>query len=222
MRLLIVEDEIGIANFLKQGLEEESFTVDIAHTGNEGLDLALSGSYDLIILDWMLPEKSGIEICTEFRKEYKSTPVIFLTAKDTVKETVHGLQIGANDYIKKPFHFEELLQRIRVQLRSDSSDKNEFSLGPIVLNVSSHSVHKMGEEISFTQKEFALLEFLLRNKGVVCSRTQIIENVWDIHFEYNTSVIDVFINSIRKKLNLDESENYIQTVRGVGYIAKEV
>jgi DNA-binding response OmpR family regulator len=222
MRLLIVEDEIGIANFLKQGLEEESFTVDIAHTGNEGLDLALSGSYDLIILDWMLPEKSGIEICTEFRKEYKSTPVIFLTAKDTVKETVHGLQIGANDYIKKPFHFEELLQRIRVQLRSKSSESNEFSLGSIVLNTASRSVLKSGEEISFTQKEFALLEFLLRNKGVVCSRTQIIESVWDIHFDYNTSVIDVFINSIRKKLNLGESENYIQTVRGVGYIAKEV
>lgn len=222
MRILIVEDEIGIANFLKQGLEEESYSVDVAHAGNEGLDLALSGSYDLLILDWMLPEKSGVEICTEFRKEYPETPVIFLTAKDTVQETVFGLQIGANDYIKKPFHFEELLQRVRVQLRSKHEEHNEFNLGPIVLNVASHNVFKSGEEISFTQKEFALLEFLIRNKGVVCSRTKIIESVWDIHFDYNTSVIDVFINSIRKKLNLGESENYIQTVRGVGYIAKEL
>lgn len=222
MRILIVEDEIGIANFLKQGLEEESYAVDVAHAGNEGLDLALSGSYDLLILDWMLPEKSGIEICTQFRKEYSLTPVIFLTAKDTVQETVFGLQIGANDYIKKPFHFEELLQRVRVQLRSKSEEHNEFNLGPIVLNIASHTVFKSGEEISFTQKEFSLLEFLIRNKGVVCSRTKIIESVWDIHFDYNTSVIDVFINSIRKKLNLGESENYIQTVRGVGYIAKEL
>lgn len=222
MRILIVEDEIGIANFLKQGLEEESYSVDVAHAGNEGLDLALSGSYDLLILDWMLPEKSGVEICTEFRKEYPETPVIFLTAKDTVQETVFGLQIGANDYIKKPFHFEELLQRVRVQLRSKHEEHNEFNLGPIVLNVASHNVFKSGEEISFTQKEFALLEFLIQNKGVVCSRTKIIESVWDIHFDYNTSVIDVFINSIRKKLNLGESENYIQTVRGVGYIAKEL
>ena len=222
MRILIVEDEIGIANFLKQGLEEESYAVDVANAGNEGLDLALSGSYDLLILDWMLPEKSGIEICTQFRKEYPETPVIFLTAKDTVQETVFGLQIGANDYIKKPFHFEELLQRVRVQLRSKSEEHNEFNLGPIVLNIASHTVFKSGEEISFTQKEFALLEFLIRNKGVVCSRTKIIESVWNIHFDYNTSVIDVFINSIRKKLNLGESENYIQTVRGVGYIAKEL
>lgn len=222
MRILIVEDEIGIANFLKQGLEEESYAVDVANAGNEGLDLALSGSYDLLILDWMLPEKSGIEICTQFRKEYPETPVIFLTAKDTVQETVFGLQIGANDYMKKPFHFEELLQRVRVQLRSKSEEHNEFNLGPIVLNIASHTVFKSGEEISFTQKEFALLQFLIRNKGVVCSRTKIIESVWDIHFDYNTSVIDVFINSIRKKLNLGESENYIQTVRGVGYIAKEL
>lgn len=222
MRILIVEDEIGIANFLKQGLEEESFAVDVAHAGNEGMMLALSGEYDLLILDWMLPEKSGIEICTQFRKEFKETPVIFLTAKDTVQETIFGLQVGANDYIKKPFHFEELLQRIRVQLRTKSADESELSIGNIVMNISAHTVFKDDEEISLTQKEFALLEMLIRNKGKVCTRTKIIQSVWDIHFDYNTSVIDVFINSLRKKLKITDSENYIQTVRGVGYIVKEI
>lgn len=222
MRILIVEDEIGIANFLKQGLEEEFFAVDVAHAGNEGLMLALTGEYDLLILDWMLPEKSGIEICTQFRKEFKDTPVIFLTAKDTVKETIFGLQIGANDYLKKPFHFEELLERIRVQLRTKSGETTELTLGSILLNLDSHTVTKDGVEISLTQKEFALLELLIRNKGKVCSRTKIIESVWDIHFDYNTSVIDVFINALRKKLGISSTENYIQTVRGVGYIAKEI
>jgi two-component system, OmpR family, copper resistance phosphate regulon response regulator CusR len=221
MRILIVEDEIGIASFLKQGLEEEDYEVSVAHTGNRGLELALSGEFDLLILDWMLPEKSGIEICTEFRSIFPETPVIFLTAKDTVKETIFGLQSGANDYIKKPFHFEELLARVNVQLRSNTLS-SDLKLGTISINVDAHTVHKDGEEIALTQKEFALLELLIRNKGKVCSRTEIIEQVWDIHFDYNTSVIDVFINALRKKLNLSETENYIQTVRGVGYIAREI
>lgn len=222
MRLLVVEDEIGIANFLKQGLEEESFAVDVCHTGNEGLDLALSGEYDLLLLDWMLPGKSGMEICTEFRKQFKTTPIIFLTAKDTLQETIFGLQNGANDYIKKPFHFEELLERIRVQLRPKSGETNLLTLGPITLNLSAHTVLKNEEEISLTQKEFALLEMLIRNKGMVCTRTRIIESVWDIHFDYNTGVIDVYINALRKKLQLGDDEQYIQTIRGVGYIAKEL
>jgi len=222
VRILVVEDEIGIANFLKQGLEEESYAVDVAISGNEGLKMALSGEYDLLILDWMLPEKSGVEICTEFRNEFKETPVLFLTAKDTVQETIFGLQVGANDYIKKPFHFEELLERIRVQLRTKSSDKSELVLGSIVLDLNAHTVFKENIEIALTQKEFALLELLIRNKGKVCSRTKIIQSVWDIHFDYNTSVIDVFINSLRKKLKITDAENYIQTVRGVGYIVKEI
>lgn len=221
MRLLVVEDEPGIANFLKQGLEEENYVVDIANAGNKGLELAISGEYDLIILDWMLPEISGIEICTQLRKIDQETPVIFLTAKDTVDETIFGLKVGGNDYIKKPFHFEELLQRIRVQLRKRSTD-TELILGPIKLIPDAHSVSKNGEQIQLTQKEFALLEMLIRNKGRVCTRTRIIESVWDIHFEYNTGVIDVFINALRKKLKLTDVENYIQTVRGVGYMAKEV
>lgn len=222
MRILIVEDEPGIFNFLKQGLEEESYAVDIAEEGRKGLQLALSGDYDLLLLDWMVPGMSGIEICRQFRKEFKDTPVILLTAKDTVDETIFGLQAGANDYIKKPFHFEELLERIKVQLRPKSGEHSVFKLGNIILNTATHQVFKSQEEISLTQKEFALLEYLMRNKGMVCRRTRIIESVWDIHFEYNTGVIDVYINALRKKLKLGEEENYIQTVRGVGYIAKEV
>lgn len=222
MRILIVEDEPGIFNFLQQGLEEESFSVDIAEDGNKGLQLALSGDYDLLLLDWMVPGISGIEVCRRFRKEFKETPVIFLTAKDTVDETIFGLQSGANDYIKKPFHFEELLERIRVQLRPKSGEHSLFVLGNITLNTGNHQVLKNGEEINLTQKEFSLLEFLMRNKGMVCRRTRIIERVWDIHFEYNTGVIDVYINALRKKLKLQENENYIQTIRGIGYMAKEL
>jgi two-component system, OmpR family, copper resistance phosphate regulon response regulator CusR len=222
MRILIVEDEPGIFNFLKQGLEEESYAVDIAEDGNKGLKLALSGEYDLLLLDWMVPGVSGIEICRQFRKDFKDTPIIFLTAKDTIDETIFGLQSGANDYIKKPFHFEELLERIKVQLRPKSGEHSIFKLGDIILNTSTHQVFKGDEEVSLTQKEFALLEYLIRNKGMVCRRSRIIESVWDIHFEYNTGVIDVYINALRKKLKLSEEDNYIQTVRGIGYIAKEI
>lgn len=222
MKILIVEDELGIASFLKQGLEEESYEVDLADDGKTGLQQALSNEYDLLLLDWMLPGLSGIEICRQFRKENKETPIIFLTAKDTVDETILGLQSGANDYIKKPFHFEELLERIKVQLRPKASEKTLFTLGNIRLNTETYQVFKGEIEISLTQREFDLLAFLIRNKEKVCKRTTIIEKVWDIHFEYNSSVIDVYINALRKKLMLSESENYIQTIRGVGYIAKEL
>lgn len=222
MRILIVEDEKGISDFLKQGLEEESFAVDTTDEGKKGLQLALSGKYNLLLLDWMIPGLSGIEICRQFRNKYPNIPIIFLTAKDTTDETIFGLKSGANDYIKKPFHFEELLERIKVQLRSKSGDHSVFTLGKIKLNTETHQVFKENKEINLTQKEFALLEHLIRNKGKVCRRTRIIENVWDIHFDYNTSVIDVYINALRKKLMISDDENYIQTIRGIGYIAKEL
>ena len=221
MRILVVEDEPGISNFLKQGLEEEAFAVDVADNGKVGLDLALSGNYDLLLLDWMVPGISGIELTRQFRKDFPQTPIIFLTAKDTLDETIFGLQTGANDYIKKPFHFEELLMRIRVQLRGKTSSEEKLTLGPIQIFPDKHLVMRDGEEVQLTQKEFALLEYLVRNKNKVCRRTRIIESVWDIHFDYNTGVIDVFINSLRKKLQLSRDEDYIQTIRGVGYMAKE-
>jgi DNA-binding response OmpR family regulator len=212
MRILVIEDERGISGFLRQGLEEESYAVDVAEDGKLGLDLALSGEYDLILVDWMLPGMSGIEITRNFRKSFAETPVIFLTAKDTADEAVFALQAGANDYIRKPFNFEELLARIRVQLRPKSGEQVIFTLGPIVLYTENHRVENNGNEVILTQKEFALLEYLIRNKGKVCRRSRIIESVWDIHFEYDTGVIDVFINSIRKKLGLTKEDNYIQTI----------
>lgn len=221
MRILVVEDEVGIANFIKQGLEEEAYAVDVADNGVTGLDWAMTNPYDIMLLDWMLPGKTGLEICQEIRKHHINTPVIFLTARDTLQDTLQGLQAGANDYIKKPFHFEELLERIKVQLRPSSGEHEQFTLGNIVLDVAAHQVWKSGKEVALTQKEFALLEYLIRNKGKVCRRSRIIESVWDIHFDYNTGVIDVYINAIRKKLELDKDEDLIQTVRGVGYIAKE-
>lgn len=222
MRILIVEDEVGIANFLQQGLEEEAFDVRVAHSGTKGLELALQESFDLILLDWMLPEISGLEICKTIRKTNIEIPILFLTAKDTLQETIEGLKSGANDYIKKPFHFSELLERIKIHFRTNSSEKTLFHLGSIVLDTEKHSVTKDEEDIQLTQKEFALLEMLMKNKGKVCTRTEIIEQVWDIHFDYNTSVIDVYINALRKKLELSESENYIQTIRGIGYTIKEI
>jgi len=219
-RILLVEDEEGIVQFLKQGLEEEGYEVSFATDGAAGLALFQSQRFDLVLLDWMLPNMTGVELCKEIRLQNAKLPIIFLTAKDTVQETVEGLKNGANDYIKKPFSFDELVERIKVQLR-DKSEQEVLTLGSIEINIQKHQVTVEKREVSLTQKEFDLLSYLVKNKGNVCSRTQIIQDVWDIHFEYDTGVIDVFMNSIRKKLNLKVEEDYIKTIRGVGYIANE-
>lgn len=222
MRILIIEDEKGIANFIRDGLVEEYYAVDVASDGSSGLEMALINDYDLLLIDWMLPALSGIEVVKQVRKEKPEIPIIFLTARDTVQDAVFGLETGANDYIRKPFQFEELLARIKVQLRPRNSEQGLLTLADIKLNPDTHQVFKDDKEIILTQKEFSLLEFLLRNKGRVCTRTSIIEHVWDIHFESDTSVIDVYINFLRKKLGLVSSNDLIQTVRGVGYIAREL
>jgi len=223
MRILLVEDETSIAGFLKEGLEEEGFSVDTANNGRSGLELALDHieEYDLYLLDWMLPGVNGIEICRAIRKVNKTVPVIFLTAKDTVDDTVFGLESGANDYMKKPFAFEELLARIRVLLRTKEGEQHIFEARDIRLDTEAHLVTCGGKEINLTQKEFSLLEYLLRNKGKVCRRTRIIEKIWDVHFDKDTSVIDVFINALRNKLDSPGKESFIQTVRGVGYRVNE-
>lgn len=221
MRILIVEDEKGISQFLKQGLEEEAYQVVVAQDGHEGLQLGKDPDLDLILLDWMMPGMSGLDVCRQLRSEDVQTPIIFLTAKDTVPETIAGLEAGANDYIKKPFHFEELLARIKVQLRPIQEIHDQLTLGDIVLDATAHRVFRGNQEISLTQKEFALLKYLLEHKGTVCERTQIIRDVWDIHFDYNTSIIEVYINALRKKLELHKEEDAIQTIRGIGYIARE-
>jgi len=220
MHILIIEDEKGIVDFIKQGLEEENYTISVAYDGVEGLKNALDLPIDLILLDWMLPKMPGIEVCKNIRKENATIPILFLTAKDTIQETIEGLKAGANDYIKKPFSFEELLERIKIHFRTKDESKI-LTLGNITIDKSKYQVFVDTIEISLTQREFELLEYLMKNKGNVCTRNKIIEDVWDIHFEYDTGVIDVFMNAIRKKLNLTKDQDLIKTIRGVGYIAND-
>ncbi|MBL7825166.1 MAG: response regulator transcription factor [Saprospiraceae bacterium] len=220
MRLLLVEDEPAISNFIREGLEEEGFAVDVANNGKTGLQMANDGlqHYDLILLDWMLPGMSGIEICREIRKTTTQLPIIFLTAKDTVDDAVFALETGANDYIRKPFSFDEMLARVRVLLRNQRGEQTLFQHGSIEMNLDKHQVTKNGLPIELTQKEFALLEYLLRNKGKVCRRTRILEKIWDTHFDRSSAVIDVYINFLRNKLDDPTStDSFIKTIRGIGY-----
>jgi DNA-binding response OmpR family regulator len=221
MRILIVEDEAGIVQFLKQGLEEEGYQVSAALDGLSGLELYKKSIFDLVLLDWMLPKMNGLELCKAIRSKDKETPIIFLSAKDTIQETIEGLKSGANDYIKKPFSFDELLERIKIHFRN--KNQNEIlTLGNIEINNSLHQVTVDGIIASLTHREFELLSYLFKNKGKVCTRTQIIQDVWDIHFDYDTGVIDVFMNSIRKKLSIKKEDDIIKTIRGIGYIANEI
>ncbi len=220
MRILLVEDETSIANFIKDGLEEEGFAVDVADNGKKGLQMALENleEYDLLLLDWMLPGISGIEVCRGVRKQNQQLPIIFLTAKDAVDDAVFALETGANDFIRKPFSFEEMLARIRVLLRNKAGEQTTFGYKNIQINLDTHRVVQNGTTVELTQKEFALLEYLLRNKGKVCRRTRIIEKVWDINFDHSTAVIDVYINFLRRKLDQPgATESFITTIRGVGY-----
>ena len=220
-KILIIEDEIGISNFLTQGLEEEGYEIIVANNGLKGLELALNPGADLILLDWMLPKMSGIEVCKKIREKNKQVPILFLTARDTIQETIEGLKEGANDYIKKPFSFEELLERIKIHFRNSDSDEL-ITLGTIKINLAKHEVTSNDKVVSFTQREYELLTYLVKNKGRVCTRTEIIEKVWNIYFEYDTGVIDVFMNSIRKKLNINKDNDCVKTIRGVGYIANDI
>lgn len=220
MHILIVEDEAGIVQFLQQGLEEEGYTITSASDGLKGFELTQKNNFDLILLDWMLPKMTGLELCKSIRLKNSHTPILFLTAKDTVQETIEGLKAGANDYIKKPFSFDELVERIKIHFRNQNENQI-LKLGTIEIDIAKHRVLVSDTEVNLTQREFDLLTYLVKNKGKVCTRTQIIEDVWDIHFEYDTGVIDVFMNAIRKKLNLKIEQDYIKTVRGVGYIAND-
>ncbi|PBJ15770.1 response regulator transcription factor [Flavobacterium sp. ACN6] len=220
MHILIVEDELGIVQFLKQGLQEEGYQVTTSNDGSKGFELLQNQKFDLILLDWMLPKINGLDLCKAIRVKDQTTPIIFLTAKDTVQETIEGLKAGANDYIKKPFSFEELVERIKIHFRNKKQDER-LTLGAITIDLSKHIVLNGEEEISLTQREFELLKYLIEHKGKVCTRNDILKDVWDINFEYDTGVIDVFMNAIRKKLNLKIEEDYIKTIRGIGYIAND-
>jgi two-component system response regulator ArlR len=220
-KILIIEDELGISNFLTQGLEEEGYEIIVANNGITGLEIALNQNVDLVLLDWILPKMSGIEVCKKIREKNKLVPILFLTARDTIQDTIEGLKVGANDYIKKPFSFDELLERIKIHFRYNVSEEI-LTLGNITIDLAKHEVIADGKIILFTQKEYALFSYLLKNKGRVCTRTEIIEKVWNIYFEYDTGVIDVFMNSIRKKLNINKDNDCVKTIRGVGYIANDI
>jgi heavy metal response regulator len=222
MRILLVEDEKKVASFVKKGLEEEYYSVDVAFDGKNGLHLALTGEHDLIILDVMLPHKDGFSILKEIRSEKISTPVLFLTAKDTVSDKVQGLDIGADDYLPKPFAFEELLARVRALLRRHSSQKDLIlKVFDLSLDTQTHTVTRNNLEIKLTPREYSILEYLMRNKNRVISRTVLSEHVYDYHFDSNTNVLDVYINKLRNKIDKNSDSPVIQTIRGVGYIIKD-
>lgn len=219
MRLLIVEDEKKVASFLERGLKEEGYVVDIAHDGEKGWEYAMTNEYDLLILDWMLPQMSGIELCQKYRAAGKTAPVLILTAKDSVEDKIKGLDQGADDYLTKPFSFEELLARVRALFRRPThlADKTVLECAQLKMDLIKRQAWVGTEEVSLSQKEFSLLEFLMRHVGEVVSRTAIAEHVWDLHFDPMSNTIDVFINFLRKKIGEAASNSKIETVRGVGY-----
>ncbi len=221
-RILVVEDEAKIANLLKRGLAEEGYDVDLAADGAEGLALALGRAYDLLVLDIGLPELDGMEVCRQLRAKGRLTPVIFLTARDSVHDKVLGLDLGADDYLSKPFAFEELLARIRSLLRkAQQKADTRLRVADLVLDTKTRKVERAGTPIDLSTKEFSLLQYLMENRGTVLSRMDISEKVWDIHFDTTTNVIDVHINRLRKKVDYDFGPKLIQTVRGAGYTLVE-
>jgi heavy metal response regulator len=221
MRILVVEDEKKIAGFIKRGLKEEGYAVDVAADGDEGYELASVNDYDLIILDIMLPKCDGVKLCKKLRSDRVETPVIMLTAKTSVQDKVTGLDAGANDYLTKPFAFEELLARMRVLLRKTVQPATRLQVADLALDLLSHKVTRADREIFLSSREFALLEYLMRNAGAVVTRTMISEHVWDIDFDTSTNVIDVYINYLRNKVDADFDKKLIQTIRGRGYMLKE-
>jgi heavy metal response regulator len=221
MRTLLVEDEKKIAEFIRRGLKEEGYAVDVAGDGQEGHFLATTQTYDVIILDWMLPQMDGVTLCRQLRQEKITTPVLMLTAKDTVADRVKGLDAGASDYLVKPFAFEELLARLRALLRRfEGQEQTVLKAADLSMDLVTHTVTRQGRKVTLTAKEFALLEYFLRHKGEVVTRTMLSEHVWDMHFDSFTNVIDVYVNYLRKKIGKDPSKPLIQTVRGRGYILK--
>jgi len=222
MRILIVEDEKKVAGFIKKGLEEETYAVDVAYDGEEGQGLAELNHYDLIILDLMLPKIKGLDVLTHLRGKKINTPIILLTAKDSVEDKVTGLNKGADDYLTKPFAFSELLARVRSLLRRGQSDtKTVLQVGDLTLDLVSHKVKRAGEEIELTGKEYSLLEYFMRNAGKVLTRTMIAEHVWDYNFDTFTNVIDVYVNHLRKKIDKQYDHKLLHTLRGVGYVMRE-
>jgi len=224
-KILIVEDETKIARFLELELKHEGYEVELAGDGRLGLEKALKNNVDMVVLDIMLPGLSGIEVCRRVRLE-SQVPIIMLTAKDDVTDKVAGLDIGADDYMTKPFAIEELLARIRVALnrkkQTAEAKGNSIQIGEVILNISSHSANYGKDELVLTKKEYELLEYLMRNKNVALTREQLLNNVWDYEYFGDTNVVDVYIRYLRQKIDEKYNVHLISTVRGVGYIIKDL
>lgn len=225
MNILIIEDEAEIVRFLSLELQHEGYSVRSCTNGRAGLEEAMTGDFSLILLDVMLPELNGMEVLRRLRKE-SAVPVILVTARDAVMEKVNGLDIGANDYITKPFHIEELLARIRMVLRTaepttQSSPEGILSIGDLVLTISSRQVTRAGEIIELTKTQYDLLEYLLRNRDIVLTRDQILSHVWGYEYSGNSNVVDVYVRYLRNRIHDSDESKIIETVRGIGYVLRD-
>ena len=223
MKILLVEDDKTVSHFIEKGLKETNYVVDVAFDGEKGLHLALSQSYDIIILDIMLPKLDGWELLRSIRKEQVKTPVIFLTAKDTKDDIVKGLELGADDYLVKPFSFVELLARIRAIIRRDRKDVelSQITVGDLTLDLIARTAQRNDKNIELSGKEFLLLEYLMRNAGQILTRTMILESVWGYNYDTESNIIDVHVNHLRKKIDKNFASKLIHTIKGVGYVIKD-
>jgi DNA-binding response OmpR family regulator len=218
MRALVIEDNPKMAAAIQRGLRENGFAADVSHTGFEGEDLAAAGAYDVILLDLMLPDRDGAAVCRNLRRRCIATPIIMLTALSSTEDKVDGLDAGADDYLTKPFEFEELLARIRALLRrGEATEGRTLKCDDLELDLYSRTASRAGASVDLSNKEFSLLEYLMRNPNRVLSRAQIGEKVWDMNFENSSNVIDVYISALRKKLDRDQGRPLIHTVKGAGY-----
>lgn len=226
MKILVIEDEPSISNIIKKGLEENGFEVMQAFDGEMGLRLAQRAEFATIILDIILPGLNGLEVCQKLRRELNiQTPVLMLTALNETDDVVTGLDAGADDYLGKPFKFKELLARVRALTRRTGTQiapANLLRVADLEIDLDAKTVHRAGQEIKLTAKEFFLLEYLVRNKNRVASRTDILESVWDVNFDLGTNVVDVYMNYLRNKIDKPFEQKLIQTVVGMGYVLKEV
>lgn len=218
MKILIIEDDKKIAGFIKKGLEEEHYVIEVNHNGEQGAYQALVGDFDLLILDLMLPGMDGIQVSRFLRDKKNTTPILMLTARNQLEDKVEGLNAGADDYLTKPFEFEELLARVRALLRRQQKYKSEnLVIADLELNPSRQKVTRAGKSITLTSKEYALLEYLMRNQGRTVSKTHIMNHVWEVNYETFTNTVDVYIHHLRQKIDAPFKKKLIHTVRGTGY-----
>ena len=222
MRILLIEDDVKIGSFIEKGLKEAGFLVDLCVDGESGLDLALSRTFDAAVVDLMLPKLDGLKVIEAMRAENNNTPVLILSAKQSVDDRIHGLQRGGDDYMVKPFSFSELLARIQALIRRDKKSVQSTSLtvGELEMDMLRHEVYRQGQKIELPGKEYSLLEYMMRNKDIVLSKTAILERVYDYSFDPQTNVVDVLVCRLRNKVDKDYPKKLIHTVRGVGYVLK--